>query len=232
MLLHGATDVAAPDVLAVLKTILGAPSKEMMAVTARQQYVNNIRQEVESAVTDAETASANGASNVETMVATAACAAGTVDGFSSAQLCVHPLLTARHDGAVLITALRGLPAAHAVRLLKYLQTWLKNYRTVINDYYVMAPDLPNLAIASPEAILQWTSAALDASMSSLMLRKDAAGVITALQAEVGPQIKALRRLALVKGAVEHLQCGAPLPTPPSGSAAGRYTLEWLSLKVA
>lgn len=231
-LLQGATDVAAPDILAVLKNLLGPPPKEVMAVTARQHYANKIRQEAETAVGAAESAAAGSASNADSLIATAACAAGTVEGFSAAQLCLHPLIAARHDGAVLINALRGLPALHAVRLLKYLLSWLRNYRRVINDYYVMAPDLPELAVAPPEAILQWTSAAIDASMSSLMLRKDAAAVIAALQAEVGPQISGLRRLAQVKGAVEHLQCGAPLPAPPSGSAAGRYTLEWLSLKVA
>ena len=96
----------------------------------------------------------------------------------------------------------------------------------------MAPDLPDFAVPSPESVLQWLAAALDAGMSRLMLRKDAAGVISALRAEVMPQIDALRRLAKVKGAVEHLQCGAPLPAPPTGAAAGRYTLEWLSLNVS
>ncbi len=199
---------------------------------AREAYALSIRKVAETTITAAEKAVSSNASHAGTLIATASCAAGTVEGFSSTQLCLHPLLSVRHDGAVLLTALRDLPAPCAVALLKYLLKWVKNYRTIINDYHVMAPDVPELAVPEPEAVLQWTAAALDGGMSRFMLRKDAAGVVFELRKQVVPQVEALKRLAQVKGAVEHLQCGAPLPAPPSGAAAGRYTLEWLSLKVA
>ena len=249
VLLHNSTDVASADILAVLKTILtrtknthsgGATAKGTKGKTtaasqekkSRESYAHSIRKIAETMVTAAEKAVSNNASHAGTLIATAACAAGTVEGFSSSQLCLHPLLSVRHDGAVLLTALRDLPSPCAVSLLKYLLKWVKNYRTIINDYHVMAPDVPELAVPEPEAVLQWTASTLDGGMSRFMLRKDAAAVVSALRREVVPQVEALKRLSQVKGAVEHLQCGAPLPTPPSGAAAGRYTMEWLSLKVA
>jgi len=249
LLLHNATDVAASDILAVLKSVLargttanktiakgGIATPEGKVATsakkARESYANSIRKIAETTVVAAEKAVSSNGSHAGTLIATAACAAGTVESFSSSELCLHPLLSISHDGAVLVTALRDVPSPCAVALLKYLLKWVKNYRTIINDYHVMAPDLPELAVPEPEAVLQWTAAALDGGMSRLMLRKDAAGVVSDLRREVAPQVEALRRLAQVKGAVEHLQCGAPLPAPPSGAAAGRYTMEWLSLKVA
>ena len=243
-LLHNTTDVAASDIAAVVCTLLSPQqhadtssknnsSKNSKACKAAQeQYANRLRSSAERAVAAAEVGTAKGAANAGTLIATAACAAGAVERFSAVQLCLHPLVAAHHDGALLVTALREVPAPHAVALLKYLLKWLRNYRRVIHECHVMAPDLPDFAVPSPESVLQWLAAALDAGMSRLMLRKDAAGVISALRAEVMPQIDALRRLAKVKGAVEHLQCGAPLPAPPTGAAAGRYTLEWLSLNVS
>lgn len=244
LLLHNATDVAASDIMAVLSSVLtsgfkttakGTTAKGKAATAekkARESYADSIRKIVEGSVAAAEKAVSSNASHAGTLIATAACAAGTVESFSSSQLCLHPLLSVCHDGAVLLTALRDLPSPCAVALLKYLLKWVKNYRAIINDYHVMAPDLPELAVPEPEAVLQWTAAALDGGMSRFMLRKDAAGVVSELRREVAPQVDALRRLAQVKGAVEHLQCGAPLPAPPSGAAAGRYSMEWLSLKVA
>jgi hypothetical protein len=249
-LLQNATDVASADILAVLKTILASPSSKNTngkkgsakgkaaaaaaspEMKAREAYAKSIRKIAETTVAAAEKAVSTNASHAGTLIATAACAAGTVESFSSSQLCLHPLVSVRHDGAVLLAALRDLPSPCAVALLKYLLKWVKNYRTIINDYHVMAPDLPELAVPEPEAVLQWTAAALDGGMSRFMLRKDAAGVVSDLRREVVPQVEALRRLAQVKGAVEHVQCGAPLPAPPTGAAAGRYTMEWLSLKVA
>lgn len=242
LLLHNATDAAASDILAVLKSVLtrgnnklsakGKPTTRSAEKAARESYANSIRKVAETTVAAAEKAVSSNASHAGTLIATAACAAGTVESFSSSQLCLHPLLSMCHDGAVLVAALRDLPSPCAIALLKYLLKWVKNYRTIINDYHVMAPDVPQLAVPEPDAVLQWTAAALDGGMSRFMLRKDAAGVVSELRREVVPQVKALRRLAQVKGAVEHLQCGAPLPAPPSGAAAGRYTMEWLSLKVA
>jgi hypothetical protein len=249
VLLHNATDVAATDILAVLKAILtktttttssakgpakgkAAAAAAMAESKAKERYASSIRKIAETTVAAAEKAVSSNASHAGTLIATAACAAGTVESFSSSQLCLHPLLSVRHDGAVLLTALRDLPSPCAVSLLKYLLKWVRNYRTVINDYHVMAPDLPDLAIPEPDAVLQWTAAALDGGMSRFMLRKDASTVVFELRKEVAPQVEALSWLAQVKGAVEHLQCGAPLPAPPSGAAAGRYTMEWLSLKVA
>jgi hypothetical protein len=41
------------------------------------------------------------------------------------EFCLHPLVAARHDRAALFAALRGLTAAQAVALLRYLLFWVR-----------------------------------------------------------------------------------------------------------
>jgi hypothetical protein len=56
-------------------------------------------------------------------------------------------------------------------------------------------------------------------------------VLCEVQALVRGQLGALKRLGGIKGLVEHLQCGAPLPGVGSGGGSSRYMLEWLDLGV-
>jgi len=227
--LHGATDLTSGEIASVVRAIVTAPGPE--AAAARRKYAARIRSTAAAAVEAAEKAADAGASNAGSLVAVAACAAGTVEGFSSWQLCLHPLVAMRHDPSVLLAALRELSAAHALALLRYMLQWLRNFRTIIADCHVVAADVSALEIPGPTTVIEWFSLILDASMARLALREESAAVLAEVQKEVAPQVAALRQLARVKGAVEHLQCGAPLPLPSQG-AVGRYTMEWLSLRVA
>ena len=69
-------------------------------------------------------------------------------------------------------------------------------------------------------------------MSKFMLRRDALGVVADLKAGVASHIDELKQLAKIKGAVEHIQCGAPLPAPTGNGPFGRYSVELLNLSVA
>ena len=47
------------------------------------------------------------------------------------QVCLHPLVAARHDSGALLGALRQLSAREALALLRYLRTLLRNYAALI-----------------------------------------------------------------------------------------------------
>ena len=52
-------------------------------------------------------------------------------GVAPQELCLHPLVAAKHDRAVLFEALRGLPAAAATALLSYLHTCLRHHTQLL-----------------------------------------------------------------------------------------------------
>jgi hypothetical protein len=222
-LLTWSLDLPADDVAAVLRSLLSPPAAHA-ARAAQRDYAAGVAAEAEAAVAAAEAAA--GGADAPALLAAAAAAAAASDGFSPAQCCLHPLLAARHDAAALLGALRQLAPPHAVALLRYLARWARNHRRVAGDAAAAAA----AALPSPSAVLEWAGLAVDANLSRLMLRPGAAAALRALRQEVAPQLAALRQLSRVRGAVEHIQCGAPLPAPAAGGGA-RYSLEWLDLKI-
>ena len=57
----------------------------------------------------------------------------------------------------------------------------------------------------------------------------AAPVLRELRALVGSQLATLERMAQLKGVLQHVRSGLPLPRPRL--RARRYTVEWLDLRV-
>eukprot|EP00887_Chlorella_sp_A99_P000200 scaffold13.g200.t1 len=163
-------------------------------------------------------------------LAVAACAAGAVDGFTPAQQCLHPLLAARHDSGMLLGALRQLSGPQAVALLRYLLVLLRNLAHTVGDRFAAAGGLPPLLVLPhPLAALQWAGLAIDANMSALVLRPEAAPVLAELRSLVEGELGTLRRLAQLRGVLQHIRSGAALPRPRG--AACRYSVELLDLRV-
>jgi hypothetical protein len=236
-LLRGATDLPAADLAAALRALLAPP--DAAARAALREHRGAARAAAEAAVAAAERAAAAGAPDAPDALAAARAAAAALDGFSAAELPLHALLAARHDPAVLLRALRPLPPRAAVALLRYLAAWLRALRRAggggggAAGAAAVAARLPAPLAAPPlEAVVAWLAAAVDAGMAKLALRPDAAAALAAARAEAAPAAAAAVALALAKGALEHVACGAPLPAaaPPAGAGA-RYALEWLDLEV-
>lgn len=234
VLLLGATDMDSSELLAVLQLLLAPAEKGSAKDTARRKHASKLRSIAEQYVTAAEKASHHNPPQVDIrLVSTAACAAGAVDGFSNAQLCLHSLLAQKHDASIVAAAVSRLSVLEARDFLRYLQRWLHNYRVIIGEAELgIEGALGPITLPGLEAVVRWVGLTLDGSTARLLLRPETAAFVADLQLEVIPQVAALKRLVSVKGVIEHLQCGAPLPGGTRiSSTAGRYTMEWLSLHV-
>lgn len=165
----------AGELAATLKCLLRkAPGAE--AQQAQRAYLEGARAAAEAAMAAAEAASSSG-SPLGELLAVAACAAGAVEGFSAAQACLHPLVAARHDGGVLLAALRLLSASEAVALLRYLRCLLRNLATLVGDNWRPAGALPAATVLPhPQLAVEWAGAAMDANMTRLVLRAEVGAV--------------------------------------------------------
>lgn len=95
-------------------------------------------------------------------------------------------------------------------------------------------DLPEgLPCISLTTVLEWINATLDSSMAKLAMRKEAVQLMELMRREVSSDVKSLKSLIQAKGALEHVQGGAPLSQGGSrkGDTSG-YSMEWLSLGIS
>jgi hypothetical protein len=235
-LLSGAVDIPEDDLAVLTRRLLSRP--DAATKHAQQAYFAGLRTRAEAAVALAEKAAAasgdTAAAALHRALAAARIAAATVEGFSPAQAALHPLLAARHDPGILTAALRRLSSAQAVSLLRYLHIWLRNHARLPADALALASENSaagdGVVVApTPQAVLDWICSTLDANLARLASNASAAPALVEARRTVHHQVDAMRGLSRVKGAIEHLQCGAPLPMPPA--ASGRYAVELLDLRV-
>lgn len=109
--------------------------------------------------------------------AVAACCRAAVHGFEAADTCLHALVARPHRPAELLAALRPLGGTHALRLLRYLATLLRNLTSLVGQQLSGwepplampegAAQLPRL----PEA-LAWANATLDANLVALSMEPE------------------------------------------------------------
>ena len=164
----------------------------------------------------------------------AACTAACVSGFTPSHLALHSLLTVNIDSGVLLGALYCISASQAVGLLKYLRIWLSHHDGMLRSVFLLDTTSTNSSTVVPRlsTVVEWINLTVDANMTRLMLREDAVGVLSEMKERlVEPQLGEMKGLAAVRGAVEHLQCGAPLAAPVRKRAAERYSVEWFDLTV-
>jgi hypothetical protein len=225
-LLRGAVDIEAWELAALLRELLhtsnrGNRRRDGVAV----RYAKSVRQKAVLIVEAAEKKKGD--------VSLATCCAGAVDGFSAAQICLHPILTMNYESSVLLEALKQLQSPLlATRLLRYLTIWLRNYRCIIGEHHALINDSP-LPLPGLKVVVEWLSLTIDVTLSSFMLRRESDPVLLSLKEEVASHVKVSKRFLAMKGPLDHLQRGAPLSfTQRSAGVLGqRYAMEWLSLKV-
>lgn len=238
-LLQGAVDIEAWELSALLRKLLQNSKKGRKNASRRGnaikspegKYAKRIREKAETMV---EAAERKGASSID--VSVAACCAAAVDGFSAAQICLHPLLSMNYDSSVLFDALKQLQSPIlATRLVRYLTIWLHNYRCIVGEHNTnVTSSTSPLTLPGLKVIVEWLSLTLDVTLSSFMLRRESnQAIIRSLHEEVSAHVKVSKRFVAMKGPLDHLQRGAPVSlTQRSGGVLGqRYAIEWLSLKV-
>jgi ElaB/YqjD/DUF883 family membrane-anchored ribosome-binding protein len=223
-------DILSDDLGAVLSSLLSKPSKD--AAQAQTEQYKAAKQGAEAAVKAAEDAVKKQKNNAEELMTNAACTAAYVSGFAPSHLALHSLLTVNIDSGLLLGALHHISASQAVALLKYLRIWLSHHDGMLRSVFLLDTASPNsIIVPHLSTVVEWINLTVDSNMTRLMLREDAVGVLSEIKERlVEPQLGEMKGLAAVRGAVEHLQCGAPL-APVRKRVAERYSVEWFDLTV-
>ena len=157
--------------------------------------------------------------------------AAAVDGFSGWEVCLHDLVSAGQDEAVIAAVLRELDTVETMRLLRYLHKWLDRYSTKLT-HIPLPPSCNFLAHKVPSVgqVLQWTSALFDVQYTRVVLTSDFSPELSALQALIEPLVAAGAKLSPVVGLIEHLRSNGPLPVrkgDANSEGASDYIIEFL-----
>ncbi|MCO5579805.1 hypothetical protein L7F22_033667 [Adiantum nelumboides] len=151
-----------------------------------------------------------------------------VDHFQPYELCLHDLVSAGHDEAVLTSILSQLESNEVLQLLRYLKKWLEKYsqRGSLCTPHSRRKDL---LVPSLGDIVQWTSVLLDAHMMSLVLCCDFHAEIRAVQLLVEGFVDVGHKLAPLVGVTEHMKTKGLLPSRTSSYGEDDHVIEYLEL---
>jgi len=171
-------------------------------------------------------------------LARAACAAATVDGFTSAQVLLHAPLAMQMDPAGLAGALRQLNNAQVDRLLSYLAKWVAKYVDSLScvatsiQSSVRELQLPDdLVFPSYPQVLDWVRLIIDSHLPRLLVTKFPLASLLQLVSLSQRQVGLCQQLLPLVGAAEHVRSQAPLPAAHVAAAA-QYTVQYIDLGIA
>ncbi|EFJ44823.1 hypothetical protein VOLCADRAFT_106214 [Volvox carteri f. nagariensis] len=223
-------DVEPGALVDALQVLLAPTTRSNLA--ARQQHYNALRAAAEARVAEAETAVRRATADAGngSAVALAQCAAAAVDGFSYREVLLHPLLAIPVDAPAVQVALRRLSAPSTDALLGCLSKWLVKYTGgALGDltHYVVLPQ--ELLFPYYHQVLEWTRMTIDAHLTRLLMAKTPLPALESLEAALNKAVEGTRRLAMLRGALEHLSAAAPLPAAHI-AVATQYTAEVLDLR--
>lgn len=241
-----AQDIPAESLVQAMQHLLSPPGPEEAA--SQQQEAAAMRAAAEAAVQAAEAATAAGdAVAAGPLVVMARRAAAAVDGFSASELLLHVLLAAHVDTVEAQAALAALPTPAVLRLLKVLHKWVTRYSAsplreasscpsweaagLVGGQWSSSQAQALLQTPSWGQVLEWTRLVLDAHLTRLAMLPAAGRLLQQMQAVLQPEVGASSRLVRLKGVVDHMAGGGPLPAVAE-AANSEYTLELLDLRVA
>ena len=246
--LASAQDVPTGSLVAALEALL-TPSRNEDELAARRSAAAELRVAAEAAVSEAAAAVSGGdAAAAALCLAAARRAAAAVDGFADGEVLAHVLLAAPLDGVEAVAALRGLSTPTVLRLLRLLDKWVARFNTQplrdsaaacitswaqlgLNSSTWTAPGAEALLVTpSWPRVLDWVRMLLDAHLTRLALLPAAGPLLRRLQLSLVQEVGAASKLMRLKGVVDHMALGAPLPAVAE-AASSEYTLELLDLRV-
>lgn len=157
--------------------------------------------------------------------------AAAVDGFSGWEVCLHDLVSAGQDEAVIAAVLRELDTVETMRLLRYLHKWLDRYSRKL-AYIPFPPSCTFLPHKVPSLgqVLQWTSALFDVQYTRVVLTSDFFPELSALRALIEPLVAVGAKFSPLSGIIEHFRSNRPLPARKGGAnseGASDYIIEFL-----
>ncbi|KXZ56405.1 hypothetical protein GPECTOR_1g360 [Gonium pectorale] len=223
-------DEVDPGPLVTALQLLLAPTTQSNLAARRQHYAS-LRASAEARVAEAEAASAAGGDPAGGALALAQCAAAAVDGFSFREALLHPLLAIPTDSPAVQVALRRLGGPAADALLGYLAKWLDKYTGGALGELVAGVVLPQeLLFPYYHQVLEWTRMTIDSHLTRLLMARGPMPALEAIEAALARAVEGTRRLVTLRGALEHIQAAAPLPSAHI-AVATQYTAEVLDLRV-
>jgi hypothetical protein len=218
---------------------------------AQQQYWQRLHGAAEARIAELDTAAAAALEAKKHHVAADCLAlakhtAAAVEGFSPRQVCCHCLLASDFDAVELQAALKALGPQQLLRLMKYLSRWVELYlssgmyaeaKQAASSRVLLQPReaavcRSNFDLVTPSwsRVLEWCQVVLDAQLTALALMPVAGSQLADLAAQLQQTAAGTGQLLPLKGLLEHLSAGAPLPQA-AVAASARYTVELLDLRV-
>jgi hypothetical protein len=221
------------------------------APAAQQQYWQRLHGAAEARIAELDAAAAAALEAKKHHVAGDCLAlakhtAAALEGFSPRQVCCHCLLAADFDNVELQAALKALGPQQLLRLMKYLSRWVELYlssgvyaeaKQASSSRVLLQPReaavcKSNFDLVTPSwcRVLEWCQVVLDAQLTALALMPVAGNQLADLAAQLQQTAAGTGQLLPLKGLLEHLSAGAPLPQA-AVAANARYTVELLDLRV-
>lgn len=224
--LLAAQEIPAESVVKTMQQLL--QQQQDGSSTQQQAAAQQIRAAAEAVVAQAEAAAAaEHGDAADQLVKAARAAAVAVDRFTSRELLLHVLLFVQVDGVEAQAALRTLPAAAVLRLLRYSIKWLHKYS---REQVTAHSSDPLLVMPSKAQVLEWSKLLLDAQLTKLMMMPAAGPLLQQLQQLMQAEVVCTSKLVALKGVTDTWMTGAPLPAA-AVAAHSQYVLELLDLRV-
>lgn len=159
--------------------------------------------------------------------------AAAVDGFIGWEVCLHDLVSAGQDEAVIAAVLRELDTVETMRLLRYLHKWLDRYSRKL-AHIPFPPSCKGLPHKVPSLgqVLQWTSALFDVQYTRVVMTSDFFPELSALRALIEPLVAVGAKFSPLAGLIEHIRANGPLPVrkrDTNRDGASDYVIEFLDL---
>ena len=219
-LLH-ARDVSTEDMTAILRAALSRDDEDPHLKKCAMMN----KKMAEQALEEAEECILNDKSGEtkQEVIAKAKLLVCAYDAFAPWAQQLHALIARPLDPATSSSVLRTLSKKEAVSLLDYLLIWAKFFASS-EGLFARINTLAEPGVPNAHAVVNWTSALLDAQLAMFCLSNDVAERVRELKDTSSQMLDMMRSLATLKGALRHVGENSPLPEQ-HGVVSTTYTVE-------
>ncbi len=217
-----AKDVSPDDTIAILRASFSRDADD----PGVKKRATMKKKEAERVLKEAEGCASNDKLGVEArhdLYARANLLVRAYDEFAPWAQQVHALVARPLDPTVGSRVLRSLSKKETVCLLQYLLAWAQFYASS-SGLFARVNTLSEPGVPSARSVVNWTSALLDAQLTTLALSDDVSNVVRSLRDASSEMLDMMTSLASLKGALAHVGENSPLPEQ-HGVVSTTYTVE-------
>ena len=217
-----AKDVSPDDTIAILRASFSRDADD----PGVKKRATMKKKEAERVLKEAEGCASNDKLGVEArhdLYARANLLVRAYDEFAPWAQQIHALVARPLDPTVGSRVLRSLSKKETVCLLQYLLAWAQFYASS-SGLFARVNTLSEPGVPSARSVVNWTSALLDAQLTTLALSDDVSDVVRSLRDASSEMLDMMTSLASLKGALAHVGENSPLPEQ-HGVVSTTYTVE-------